>query len=218
MTLNNTFDDSLSSTIARKIVKQIITGELKPGDKIVENEYADALGTSRAPIREAIYLLTREGLVNRYPKRGAVVRKYSNEDLIDLLEIRNTLEYMSLERINLYTLSKEHVSELRSIFEKMELENDTYSYAQLNHEFHLCIVRMSKSQSIIETYSRLGWPLLRTQCLSFMQGNNMEKSAKEHKEIVQLIETKNKPSLTKLLLEHNSHVVSSILALINTKK
>lgn len=207
-------NDSLSSIIAKKIVRQIITGELEPGEKIIENEYADAFGTSRAPVREAIYLLTTEGLVERFPKKGAVVREYSHNDVIDLLEIRNTLEYMSLERINLYKDSNDHIKELRSILERMQSEKDTYIYAQLNYDFHMCIVSMSGSQSIKEVYSRLGWPLLRTQYLSFLQENNMEKSIKEHKKIVQLIETKNKPSLTKLLLEHNSHVITSILSLV----
>lgn len=132
-----------------------------------------------------------------------------------MLEIRNTLEYMSLEKINLYKMKKKDLEELRLILEEMKKRITIYAYTQLNYEFHKCIVSMCGSQSIVEVYSRLGWPLLRTQFLSFSIGGNIEKSIEEHEKIMQLIETKNKPSLIKLLLEHNSYVVTSIQGLIH---
>lgn len=211
-------DDSLSSIISQEILDQIIVGDLKPGDKLIEKDYADKFGTSRAPVREAIYVLTKEGLVERIPRRGAIVKDYLNTDILDLLEIRNTLEFMSLNRINLKEMKEKYAKALRVILIRMKSETDVYNYAKLNHEFHLTIVKMSESQSIVEVYSRLGYPLLRTQYLSFTQVNNIEKSIIEHEKILEFIVNEDKEALTDLMTTHNDYVISSVRALIEKEE
>ena len=201
---------SLSKMIAKDITAQIITGELNPGDKLVEKEYAEVYGTSRAPVREAVYLLTTEGLVERIPRRGAVVKEYTNEDIFDLLQIRNMLEMMAVERIMIHGPDQKILNEMKDNIKKMKLETAIYSYTKLNHSFHMCIVRMSRSKSILETYSRLGWPLLRIQNLSFSQEGNIQKSVAEHEEIYELIKKQQMEELIKLLSEHNEYVITSI--------
>lgn len=201
---------SLSKMIAKDITAQIITGELNPGDKLVEKEYAEVYGTSRAPVREAVYLLTTEGLVERIPRRGAVVKEYTNEDIFDLLQIRNMLEMMAVERIMIHGPDQKILNEMKDNIKKMKLETAIYSYTKLNHSFHMCIVRMSRSKSILETYSRLGWPLLRIQNLSFSQEGNIQKSVAEHEEIYELIKKQKMEELIKLLSEHNEYVITSI--------
>lgn len=201
---------SLSKMIAKDITAQIITGELNPGDKLVEKEYAEVYGTSRAPVREAVYLLTTEGLVERIPRRGAVVKEYTNDDIFDLLQIRNMLEMMAVERIMIHGPDQKILNEMKDNIKKMKLETAIYSYTKLNHSFHMCIVRMSRSKSILETYSRLGWPLLRIQNLSFSQEGNIQKSVAEHEEIYELIKKQKMEELIKLLSEHNEYVITSI--------
>lgn len=208
-------DNSLSNIIFQEILRNIIIGDLKPGDKLVEKEFAVKFGTSRAPVREAIYLLTKEGLVERIPRRGAVVKDYLNVELLDLLEIRNQLENMALSRIDLNDVKDKFLKEIRVILIRMKSETDIYKYAELNHKFHLMIVKMSRSQAIVDVYSRLGWPLLKTQYLSFAQKDNMKKSILEHDEIYRYIINKDKETLTDLLTNHNNYVISSIKSFID---
>ncbi len=205
---------SLSKMIAKDITTQIITGELNPGDKLVEKEYADVYGTSRAPVREAVYLLTRDGLVERVPRKGAVVKEYSNNDIFDLLEIRNMLELMAVKRIRMIEPDQELLQEMEENITKMKKETAIYTYTKLNHSFHMCIVKMSQSKSILETYSRLGWPLFRIQNLSFSQEGNIQKSVADHEQIYHLIKEQQSEELEKLLSEHNSHVITSIRKLL----
>lgn len=94
------------------------------------------------------------------------------------------------------------------------MKNDFFNYIILNHEFHLTIVKMSESQSIVEIYSRLGWPLLKTQYLSFTQGENIKKSIIEHEKIFDYIVNGDKKTLTDLMTTHNDYVISSVRALI----
>lgn len=201
---------SLAKKIADDISKQIIIGELKPGEKLVEKSYADFYGTSRAPVREAIYLLTTEGLLKRIPRRGAIVKHYSNRDIFDLLIIRNMLEMLAVERLEEVELDYSILEEMEDIIHSMKIDDAIFSYTKLNYAFHLCIVKLSQSNPVIETYSRLGAPLLRIQNLSFSQDGNIKKSIEEHKEIFNLIIEKKFNELKVILSSHNDYVISSI--------
>lgn len=201
--------ESLAEVIFEEIVADIITRKLSPGDKLVEKHYADKFGTSRAPVREAIYLLTKEGLVERIPRRGAVVRDFSLNDLTDLLAIRNTFEEMALARLDFSEVKQQELRDLKALVIKMKTE-DVYTYTQLNYEFHFQLVKLSRSKPLIDLYPRLAGQLLRVQYLSFAQPGNMKKSLNEHEEILKLLEQKKKYELTKLMNSHNTYVISSV--------
>lgn len=67
-------DNALSITIANKLLEQILEGELKPGDQVVESIYAEQFQTSRSPVREAIYMLSTEGIIERVPRKGHLLK------------------------------------------------------------------------------------------------------------------------------------------------
>ncbi len=210
-------NNALSNTIAKYITEQIITGELQPGEKLVEHIYAEEYGTSRAPVREAIYLLDIEGLVERIPRKGAVVKEYTANEIYDLLEIRNMLENMAMDRIKKYGPDLELLEEMRQLHDKMKTGSDVRSYTQLNHSFHMCLIKMSKSETIKDMYLRLGTPLLRIQSLSFGKEGNIEKSVKEHEIILKLLVEKNMAELSAVLKQHNEDVISSIQEKFHSK-
>lgn len=111
--------NALSNLIAEHIAEQIITGELKPGQKLIENDYAAEYGTSRAPVREAFYLLTIEGLVERIPRKGTVVKGYTEEEIYDLLEIRILLESLAMKRIMKHGIDSSVMEEMEQILHEM---------------------------------------------------------------------------------------------------
>lgn len=206
----NFMNNALSNSIAEHITEQIITGELKPGEKLVEHSYAEEYGTSRAPVREAIYLLAIEGLVERIPRKGAVVKNYTENEIYDLLEIRNMLENMGMDRIKKHGTDQGLLKEMNQLLEQMKKVANVYSYTQLNHSFHMCLIEMSKSETIKNMYSRLGWPLLRIQSISFENEGNIEKSIAEHELIIKLLAEQNMKELSAVLSKHNNDVISSV--------
>ncbi|MGW6384591.1 GntR family transcriptional regulator [Peribacillus butanolivorans] len=205
---NNIFDNnSLSRLIAEKITEEIITGKLKAGDKLIEANYAEEFGTSRAPIREAFYLLAIDGLVERIPRKGSVVKGYSERDIIDLLEIRMMLESLAIERIAELDTPESSLIHMEQLVNKMELvDGDRLEYAMLNQKFHLGIIEMSKSDIIANMYSRLGLPLLSLQRLSFEWVENINKSLKEHHIILNHLQKKQFDEAKKVLIKHNQNV------------
>ncbi|PLS04854.1 GntR family transcriptional regulator [Neobacillus cucumis] len=209
--------NALSNHIAEHITEQIIKGELIPGDKLIEHIYAEEYGTSRAPVREAIYLLSIEGLVERIPRKGAVVKEYTENEIYDLLEIRNMLETMAIERIARNGVDQDCLQNMATILEKMKDETKVHQYTQLNHSFHMTLVEMSKSETIKTMYSRLGWPLLRIQSLSFANDGNIEKSVREHQMLIGFLREENIQEAANLLKHHNEDVISSMKKKLGSK-
>lgn len=81
------FGESLPQQIYKHILKKIIEWELKAGDKIVEEDIARELGTSRAPVREALYLLQVDGVVERIPRRGTIVAAFTEHEIVEYNDV-----------------------------------------------------------------------------------------------------------------------------------
>lgn len=211
-------NNALSKIIAEKMTEQMMTGELQPGEKIVETAYAKEFGTSRAPIREALYLLAIEGLVERVPRKGAVVKGYTNFEMYDLLEIRMVLENLAMKRIAENGCDSGLVEQMDELIPLMEQVEGHEGYADLNHKFHSLIVRMSGSEIIINMYSRLGLPLLTLQTMSFLEERHMMKSLREHRMIVDMFKNNQIDRAHEILQKHNQDVIGRIEDTLAMKK
>nr|WP_275899640.1 GntR family transcriptional regulator [Bacillus piscicola] len=209
----------MSHIIAEKITEQIMTGELKPGEKVVETVYADEFGTSRAPIREALYLLTIEGLIERTPRKGATVKGYTEAEIYDLLEIRMMLEALAMERIAVMPAEEICVDKMEKLIPEMEkAEQDNIEYAKLNQEYHLALIEMTKSEIIKGMYSRLGLPLLSLQRMTFLEEKNTHKSVREHRLINKLLREHNVAEAKDVLQKHNADVIERVKSKLSKKE
>lgn len=90
---------SVPEQIALQLADRILAEQLAPGEHIVEQELAESFKVSRGPIREAIRILERESLVTVQPRRGALVRQLSPQDLQDLSELQEGLLEIALCRL-----------------------------------------------------------------------------------------------------------------------
>jgi DNA-binding GntR family transcriptional regulator len=101
---------ALSQHATQALREAIINGHYRPGDRLVERELAAEMNVSRAPVREALWLLSTEGLITLTPHRGAVVAAVSREMVIDVFSVRAALEgmagYLAAGRIGDETLAK----------------------------------------------------------------------------------------------------------------
>ncbi|PTQ66379.1 GntR family transcriptional regulator [Celeribacter persicus] len=83
---------NLTEQVYEQLIQILISGELRPGDVIVERKIADRLNASRTPVREALGRLEAERLVFKQPNRGVTVSPFSTEALIEILNVRQLLE------------------------------------------------------------------------------------------------------------------------------
>ena len=87
----------LRDVVFRTLRQAILTGEMKPGERLLEIHLANKLGVSRTPIREAIRMLELEGLVIMVPRRGAQVAQITEKSMSDVLEVRCALDELAVE-------------------------------------------------------------------------------------------------------------------------
>ena len=95
---NSAFEDSTAarSQVYKELEKAILSGELAPGDSLVEMKLAAQMGVSRTPVREALLQLELENLVKHIPNRGAVVVGISEKDIEDIYTLRMRIEGLAV--------------------------------------------------------------------------------------------------------------------------
>lgn len=207
---NYPLDNALSRKIAEKIMEQILKAELKPGDKIVESVYAEMFNTSRSPVREAIYLLATEGLIERIPRKGAFIKGYTLTEVQDLLDVRNNLELLAAKRIFEPHKKKELLDEMKNIIKKMDKSTNQFDYTHLNYAFHLTLIKFSESKVLEGVYSKICFPLLRIQGIHFSINETIDKSKGEHRKIYELLKENEMDELISLLRKHTEDVIFNV--------
>src|SRR6201996_5787975 len=126
----------------------ILSGDVAPGQRLVEEELAAVLGVTRQSLRAALLDLTAEGLVERIPNRGARVRVVTTEEAVAITECRMALEALcaakAAERI-----TDDEAAELRRLGEALEravTEGSPLEYSELNRELHRRVMAISGQQ------------------------------------------------------------------------
>lgn len=139
--------------------EQILSGHLAGGSLLSEVEVARQLHVSRTPAREAFVRLEAEGLLSLLPRRGAVVTPMTPADMVDLLEVRESLEVSAVRR-----LSRHQDRAARLAAARAELEDQAYHAATLDlpafavsdQRFHLAIVEAAGNALAFRLYATLG--------------------------------------------------------------
>ncbi|HXC77231.1 MAG TPA: GntR family transcriptional regulator [Candidatus Acidoferrum sp.] len=106
--------DTLRNRIHQQLVALIVAGDLPPGTRLVESELARRLGVSRAPVREALQLLERDGWVDTNPRRTTFVHRPSRHEIEDFFDVRFALEVQAARLAAMRATSPEMVAKLRS--------------------------------------------------------------------------------------------------------
>lgn len=153
---------TISRTVLREQIKdvllqRIVSGELQPGERLVETRIAQELGTSQAPVREALRDLQLLRLVESEPFRGSRVRVFDEEEMIEVFPVRASLEELAAK---LATEKLEgDVSALEVEFEGMldaVKRDDTNALAQHDIAFHRLIVEASGNSVLEQCWKSLG--------------------------------------------------------------
>lgn len=148
--------------VLAQLRQQIASGRLPPGARVVEIPTAEALGVSRMPVRVALRVLEREGLLEKAGARGFRVRAATRDDIVDGVEVRGVLEGLAALRIGERGMSAATERALRTcladgdaIFAKGRLvEADLAAYQDMNVRFHAAIIEAGGGGAIREALAR----------------------------------------------------------------
>lgn len=187
-------DDSetLSENVFRRIQSAIIKGEIAPGSKISEPELARTYGISRGPLREAIHRLEGQRLLVRVPHVGARVVSLSHAELIELYEIRESLEGMAC-RLAAERMTTEEIEELRRVLETHERDaafqaGVGYYQQEEDFDFHYRIIQGSGNKTLTQMLCGDLYQLVRMYRIQFSATPNRPRQAfAEHHRILDAI-------------------------------
>ncbi|MBS4535141.1 GntR family transcriptional regulator [Clostridium sp. D2Q-14] len=210
----------LREIVFEHLREAIITGEIEPGERLMEIQLAENLGVSRTPVREAIRKLELEGLVIMEPRKGVYVSEVSITDVKEVLEIRVSLEglgaYLAAERIKddeLQELLKKHEELNKSIKDR-----DVSGIVRKDTELHNIIFKAAKNDTLVDLIDGLMEQVKRFR-VSYVSGHHKSSDlAKEHEKIICAIKNRNKEAAKKYAEEHIEIAKKYIVSDYNREK
>ena len=169
--------------------KAILTGGLEPGERLTEIRLGQMLGTSRTPVREAIRMLAREGLVTITRGSGAKVAKITEEELQEVLEIRCALDQLcarlAAERIT--RKGREELQAAQTNFVRAIGHGTQLEIADADVAFHDVIIREAGNSKIQGILNGLADNIYRYRYEFITDNEHYENLVKEHRDICDAI-------------------------------
>ena len=194
----------LRDVVFNTLRQAILTGELKPGERLMEIHLANQLGVSRTPIREAIHMLELEGLVTMMPRRGAVVSQITEKGIKDVLEIRRALDVLCVE-LACERISPEDLDKLKAAcdtFASCVGTGDVKLIAQADVELHDIIVKATGNEKLIQLVNNLSEQMYRYRFEYIKDSTQHDQLVEEHRIIYQSLLGKDKETAAKAAKLH----------------
>ena len=180
----------LSDRVKDYIVEAVLSGELKPGDRIVESVLARDLGVSQAPVREALRDLVLLGFLESEPYKGTSVRSFTYEELWETYTVRAALESLAA-RLAATHLNEDDVDELQAILDEMmeaAHQQDVDLLLMLDNRFHETIIKISRNKTLYQLWKTLQfgtWSIVTYRKFSY----DPAYLAARHKELLDALQT-----------------------------
>ena len=203
----------LRDVVFNTLRQAILTGELKPGERLMELHLAGRLGVSRTPIREAIRMLELEGLVTMIPRKGAEVSRISKQDISDVLEVRGSLDALAV-RLSCERITEEEITlleEAAEAFRKAVHTGDLTAVAQADVLFHDRIAASSKNKRLIQMVNNLAERVFRYRMEYLKDTRNHENLIREHEEILNDIRNRDTQHAQEAILKHVNNQEKAII-------
>jgi DNA-binding GntR family transcriptional regulator len=183
---------SISDQIAEVLRNLIISGELNPGDRIVESRVAKQLSVGQPTVREALVTLEHQGLVVRKTNQGCIVTILTREEISQILKVRGELEVLAVELAAEFATTAD-ITELLEITRAMKAagdEKDVNGFFSHDFRFHERLWKASGNIFLPRLLSQLMLPLLAFLFIRNLRHNshiNMSESAEAHAELAKVI-------------------------------
>ena len=197
--------------------RAIAGGELRPGQRIPQEEVAEALGVSVAPVREALRVLEQEGQVRYYPRRGYFVTELRVADLEEIYGLRRLLEERAA-RHALPALDRERLGRIELAARDCELSADRGDVAaelQANRRFHLAILQAEDQPHTLRVISLLWDSTEAYRAMYYNSPDERRRSVRAHQRILAALRSGDADRLVAELDRHRNRglaVLRSILS------
>lgn len=176
----------LRQIVYEKIKQAIVSGIIKPGEKLSEVELAEKMAVSRTPVREAIRQLAKTSLVTLAPRKGAYVSLPSVSDAGALYELREELEKFAAALVSANPPEAE-LKEFREIFARMDNSTDPREYLKEDSRFHALIYEASGNRFLMNSLRELVDVINLYRPYSLGDPDYIKRLAQGHVEIIEAL-------------------------------
>lgn len=207
----------LRDVVFNTLRQAILTGELSPGERLMEIHLAERLGVSRTPIREAIRKLELEGLVIMMPRRGAEVANISEKSLKDVLEVRRALDILCAQ-LACERITNEDIENLKKAcdaFEEATLSKDLKAIVEADVAMHDIIIRSTQNDRLISLINNLSQQIYRYRFECIKDESQHKNLIEEHQKIFGAIANRDKEAAALAAGEHIDNQEKAIIHIIN---
>ena len=207
----------LRDVVFNTLRQAILTGEMEPGERLMEIQLANKLGVSRTPIREAIRKLELEGLVIMIPRKGAEVAHITVKDMRDVLEVRSALEELAAT-LACKNVTPEHIDELKTanrVFEAAIVSKDVVAIVNADVAFHNSIYSMTDNQRLIQLINSLSEQMYRYRLEYVKDARIHSILISEHNDIIRQLADKDVEKAKIIVRQHVNNQEKGIIRLLN---
>lgn len=200
------------AAVLQELRRSILEGELKPGTQIVQDAFAERLGLSRVPVREALKILEGEGQVRYAPHRGYFVTELDISELLEIYRIRELLE-TEVVREAASRVTDEHMARMRAAIDDMAAANevtDIVALTNANREFHFTLFEASGMPRFVRMIRQLWDSSDPYRSLYFNDPTHRDVVDAEHRGILDAARERDAEGLVRLLNEHRNHAIQGL--------
>jgi DNA-binding GntR family transcriptional regulator len=200
--------------------RAIVASELSPGERLVEEELAERLGSTRAAVRAALVRLSHDGLVVRERNRGARVRRITIDEAIEIVEARTALEPLAAG----YAAIRRTDEEARELFDllaemqRLQGAGELLEMSDRNGSLHGRIMEISRHQVAIDICARLRSQVVRFQFRTVLAPGRSVRAIAEHVAIVNAIGNRDRKAAERAMRAHLSQVAAVLVDLANRER
>lgn len=198
-----------------RIKNAILRGTFSPGARLSQVKIAERLGLSRTPVREALRLIERDGLIYSQPGRQVIISSTSMADLDELYALRIKLDSTTV-RLCVPNLKDADLEEMRLCLDQMKSNSSAEDFEKFDvahRDFHMIAIR-SAGPRHVQYSAQLNEHAERYRRLYIVQASSYEQSKNEHEAIFEACEARNGDLVSTLLAEHYARIALTIIAQI----
>lgn len=183
---------------------KIVEGNIKPGERIIEKDFAELMNISRTPVREALRKLESEGFVQCIPRKGALVSEFSIKDILEIYAIRQALEELAIKSC-IQNITEEEINKLVQLTEEMDLcdkKGDIETVFEVCKKFNDTILTASKMPKLKSLIDTLQEHLVKFRRITMSKPARRKEAISEHKEILKAVIDRDEERAERLVGEH----------------
>ena len=202
--------------IADMLRDMIMTGKLKEGDKINEGKLCETMGISKTPMREALRVLSVEGLIRLVPNRGAFVTKPEFEEIAEMFDVMSLLEGFCAHRACEKMTSRKfaHLEKLHAKLEENFERHDQEEYIRVNNQYHSFIQEIAGNRTLNQIVDGLRKKILLYRFQSLNLPDRFASSIREHRDLLEAFRQRDDSRAEALMRQHLQNQTQALKNLV----